>query len=50
MGCDIEMGPRVGAYRAEIALGLLKTSVLRELIVKEGKGEAGKGEAAYDRA
>jgi len=45
VGCDIEMGRRVGAYRAEIALGPLKTSVFRELIVEEGKEEA-----AYDTA
>jgi len=33
---DIKMGRRVGACRAEIALGMLKMSVVREKIVEEG--------------
>lgn len=46
MGCDIEVGRRVGANRAEIALGLLKMSVVKKKMIVE----KGKGEVAYIRA
>ena len=41
---DIEVGRRVGAYRAEIALEMLKMSVFREIMVEEkGKAMTGLG-------